>query len=250
MSSPQSFPGPGVPGGFKVKRHSGWHVPFLVVLGLAALGGAFLFYYLGPTVSDITGTAPKFTSSPQPVAVTLAGVPFNIPQNYTRLPKTRGGGAQDEVDLHALLPGLAPYSDDNADAFDNTTASSSVLFMTLRPNARRMSEHDRFERIYLNQVENRQGAPGPYELTRYVFTAQSNYPGQELYVGDDARGGKAIIVCKTESADEPVPTCFREIDLGGGVGFAYEYRRAQLENWRDIDARAYALATSFKSPGT
>jgi len=245
MSEP--FPSGG--GGFNVKRHSGWHVPVLIALGIAVLGGVFLFYYLGPTVSDITGTAPKFTSSPQRVALTVGGIAFNIPQNYTRLPKTRGGGAQDEVELHALLPDLLPYSDGDAEAFDNTTASSRILFMTLRTAQRRLSEKDRLERIYLNQVENRQGMEGPYGLTRYIFTRESNYPGQELYAGPDTRGGQAVIICKTESADEPAPSCFREIDLGGGIRFAYEYRRAQLENWRDIDARAFALVSSFKTGG-
>lgn len=237
-------------GGVKIKRHTPWHVPVLIAAGIAILAGVFLFYYLGPTVSDITGTAPKFTASPERVALTIGAAAFSIPQNYTRLPKTRGGGAQEEVELHALLPDLAPYSDAEAEAFDNTTASSRVLFMALRPSQRRLSEKDRLERIYLNQVENRQGMEGPYGLRRYIFTRESNYPGQELYVGTDARGGQAVIVCTTESADEPVPTCRRETDLGNGIFFSYEYRRGHLENWRDIDARAVALVSSFKAPGT
>src|SRR6266446_164933 len=48
------------------------------------------------------------------------------------------------------------------------------------------------ERVYLSQIENPKGQPGPYGLRQYAFRADSGYHDQDLFVGSDTAGSMVL----------------------------------------------------------
>jgi hypothetical protein len=233
--------------GERIKRHSGWRWPVLIALGIALFGALFLLYYLGPTPGDISGINPKPTAETKTVSLTVVGTNFNIPSNYIQLPKTRAGGLQDVVEMQALLPELAPYSADKADAFEDITASSKVLNLLIHPTKANLTEQQRLERIFLTQVKNREGTRADHGLTLFEFQDESGYANQELYIGQDSLGGTAVLLCDKVGADVTAPACRRDIDFTAGLGLSYEFKRGFLPQWRDIDTRAVELVRSFRT---
>jgi hypothetical protein len=234
--------------GERIKRHSGWRWPVLIALGIALFGAMFLLYYLGPTPGDISGTNPKPTAETTAVSLAVVGVNFTVPSNYLQLPKTRAGGVQDLVEMQALLPDLAPYSGDKADAFEDVTASSKVLNLLLHPTKANLTEQQRLERIFLTQVKDRDGSRADYGLTLFVFQEESGYANQELYVGQDSRGATAVLLCDKGRGDVTAAACRRDIDFTTGLGLSYEFKRGFLPQWKDIDHRVVELVASFRAP--
>ncbi len=235
------------PGGERFKRHSAWRWPVYIAIGIAIIGAALLAYYFRPNLGDITGTNPNFTAETKPVHARIAGTGFTIPANYTRIPQHRAGGDLDEVSLHALLPEFVPYTMDTAAEFDNVSAPDSrVVFLRIHRNKTPYDETARFQNL-LSSIENPDGAPGPHGLTAYTFNPVPAYANNDLFTGADGRGGTAVIRCTRETKDNPAPTCLRDVDLGPGLAFSYQFKRAWLADWREIDARAWALVQSFRS---
>lgn len=240
-----SYDGPSM--GEQVKMHSGWRWPVLIALGVALFGAMFLVYYLGPTAGDISGTNPKPTADATPVALSVVNVNFTIPSNFIQLPKTREGGVRDVVELQALLPNLSPFTTDQTEAFADVSASSRVVNLLLHPNKSTLTEDQRLDRVYLNQVKDRQGTASENGLTAYEFQDETGYATQQLLVGQDSRGAKAVLLCDKASAEVAAPACRRDIDFATGLGLSYEFKRGFLSQWQDIDRRAVDLVISFRT---
>lgn len=227
-------------------RHSGWRPWIIGGLGIAGFGAIFLYWYLGPRPSDLLGVNPDATTSSAIVALTVQGEPFAIPANFTILPRTRGGGEQDEVRLFALLPDISPYSAATAAEFEDTGARSRVIYLFIKPTRTSLSEAMRLERIFLVQVSDRNGSVGPAGLVQYAFRPTSSYAGNDLFVGVDETGGPAVFRCVQESEDNAAPDCFRDTEITPQVGLSYQFKRAHLEDWRRIDANVRARIRDFR----
>jgi hypothetical protein len=233
--------------GERIKRHSGWRWPVLIALGIALFGAMFLLFYLGPTPGDITGVNPKFTAESTPVQLTVQNTSFVIPANFIQLPKMREGGQQEAVEMQALLPDLMPYSADQAEAFADTTASSKILSMDLRPTKVALTEEQRLQRVYFTKTKDREGIRADNGLTSYEFQEESGYDNQLLYVGQDSRGGTAVLLCEKPSSEVTAPECWRDVDVAGGLVLKYRFKRGFLPKWKDIDRRAVELIGSFRA---
>ncbi len=58
----------------------------------ADLSGAFLYYYFGPTPSEILELDPRASAADRKIETIVADRRFLIPENYTRYPTQRSGG--------------------------------------------------------------------------------------------------------------------------------------------------------------
>jgi hypothetical protein len=93
-----------------VRERPAWIIPVLVLLGVLTFSGAFLYYYFGPTPAELLGLDPRSSAEDVELEVFVADARFMIPEHYTRYPSQRGSRRQTNVDMHALLPDLQPYS--------------------------------------------------------------------------------------------------------------------------------------------
>lgn len=220
-----------------------WLLPLLVAAGVIVFAAIFLWYYVGPTTEEILGLAPEATDRMDTVQVSIGDVQLAVPANYTRFSAARAGGALERLDLHALLPDLEPFSERTRAEFDRSDPLSPVLHMRIEEAGNVLAAQPRLELIYLPHVTNRDGEPGPFGLRHYVFRNDTGLAGQDMYVGPGPAGAPVILVC---ARDAPLLWCRREILLSDTVVFRYRYKRAHLEQWREIDRAAIALVAGFR----
>jgi hypothetical protein len=222
---------------------AGWLVPlsiFIATAGATALALAMLQSRTGFTFFE----RPAPTDSTAAVAVTVGQAGFHIPASYLVYASTRRGGRRDELEMMALLPDLQGYSLDQAAAFASKAADSRVLNFTLREEPRGMSDEERLQSSFLPLTENRQGTSGPHGLQAYRFRPNSGYDGLELYVGGTP-SGTVILRCQLESDDVPAPECESMTNVSDDLSLSYRFKRAHLDQWRDIDAGLRALTGAF-----
>jgi hypothetical protein len=227
-----------------IKRRSGWLIPLAVFAVTAILSGAVLIYYLAPTPAALIGNRPAPTARTDAVSLSVGGVNFSIPSNYIRYRAARRGGMQSQVALYAALPDFRGYSDADSQIFSGNAADSPVVYILLHEEQLKLSEQDRFQRIYLGYLLNSRGLPGPFGLTQYVFRDNSGYRGEDLFVG---RFGTRMVVlrCVRMSDSVPSPSCLRETRLAHHAGLSYRFKRAQLSRWREIASGVDTLVHSF-----
>lgn len=223
-----------------------WVIPVIVLAIVAVLSLAFLAYYFAPNLGDIIGRAPKPSQESGDINVIIGGVPHRIPENYTRFAYARRGGAQDRVELYALLPDLLPYSPARAAAFQDNSTDSRVLLFDLEFYHSKLSETDQFRKVFVKLVTDPDGSRGPYGLRRYDFDPSSGYRDEEMFVSENDDGTVIVFRCFKAVADILSPTCRRDLRLSPQIGLTYRFKRSYLSDWRDIDSRVRALALSFR----
>jgi len=221
-----------------------WLIPLLITCGVIAFAALFLWYYVGPSAEELLGRAPEATASAELVQVRIGDVAMAVPASYTRYASTRQGGAFERLDLHALLPELDPFTPSTRVEFDRSDPLSPVLHMRIEQTTSVLAAQRRLELIYLPAATDPEGEPGPYGLRHYVFGDDTGLRGQDMYVGDGPAGAPAILVC-TRTA--PLVWCRRDILLSETVVLRYRYKRAHLEQWKQIDNQALALIASFRA---
>jgi hypothetical protein len=227
-----------------IRQRSGWLIPLAVFAATAVLSSAVLIYYLAPTPSALIGNRPAPTAKTDRVDLSVGGVNFSIPSNYIRYRAARNGGAQSEVALFAVLPDFRGYSDADTQLFASNTADSPIVYILLHDEELKLSEQDRFQRIYLGYIADPHGRSGPFGLIQYTFRDDSGYRREDLFVG---RFGTRMIVlrCVRMSDSVPSPSCLRETRLAHHAGLSYRFKRAQLSRWREIASGVDALVHSF-----
>ena len=230
--------------GEPIHKRSAWLVPLVVFVVTAALSGAVLYYYLGPRPAGLTRDAPSPTVDTAPVRLTVNGLELTIPANHIVYRAAQRGGEQSDVALFALLPDFRGYSLADAQRFSSNAPDAAAIFLLIRADRLNLTEDERLKRIYMGYVDNPAGTPGPYGLTQYVFRDDSGYRGEDLFVGETARG-PAVFRCVRFSAEVPSPSCLRETPLMPGVALSYRFKRAHLSQWHRIDEGADTMVRAF-----
>jgi hypothetical protein len=231
--------------GDAVKEHSGWLVPLAVFFATACLSALVLAYYFAPGPSRLALRLPSPTDSPMRVSLSLGAVTLSIPANYLPMADTRRGGAEQEIDLAAVLPRLDGFSLGALDAFNANAPDSPILHATLKAGPPPLPEKERLHRIYLPLVEDEYGQDGPFGLRRYSFRADTGYHNQDLFYAS-GESGSAAIICDKQDANTPSPNCLRNYALGNGLVLSYRFKRTQLEHWQKIDSDLRALLAKFE----
>lgn len=228
-----------------VQERPAWLIPLIVAAGIAVFSAAFAYYYFGPTPSELLGLAPRASESSEKVDMMIGDSQFLVPSNFTRYPLQRVGGTQNEIDLHALLPELAPYSIERREAFEDNTSDAMVVHIKIHLAENLLPASRRFDEIYSRHLASLVPVPGPTGLQRYDFSENSGYRDQDLFV--DERGGTQplLLLCFRETVIIFSPNCTRTFQINDTVALTYRYKRTQMERWETIDRTITALVESF-----
>jgi hypothetical protein len=233
--------------GGEARRRSGRLIPLAVFFSTAWLSAVVLAYYFVPDPGGLGVELPAPTDATRAIALSTGMSRFQIPANYLPLATTRKGGPMPAIAITALLPDLSGYTLGSAEAFADTGANARIVAIRLRGAPVPPPESDRMQRIYLPQIADAGGAPGPFGLRQYAFRANSGYHNQDLLVGRTA-SGTVILLCTKADPEVAAPSCMRDTALAPGLAMSYRYKRAQLKDWQAIDAKVRALVTGFETP--
>jgi hypothetical protein len=230
--------------GGPAKQHSGWLIPLAVFFVTACLSALVLAYYFAPASPGLVQEQPAPTDATRDIALALGPTRFRIPANYIAMASQRRGGTATELSLIATLPDLKGYTLDAAPDLTANGPNSRVIDIMLKTSPTVLPESDRLERIYMGQVVDPKGKPGPYGLRQYAFRADSGYHDQDLFVGS-SEAGTAVLLCTKLAPDVASPGCLRDIPLSGDLSLSYRFKRGQLAQWRMIDAGVRGRIAGF-----
>ena len=225
-----------------------WAIPLVVLGAVFILSLGFLAYYFRPTMGQLMGRAPAPSVESHPVEIVIAGQRYQIPESFTRFAYARRGGVQDKIELHALLPDLAPYAPDRAVEFEDYGPDSQIVFIDIDSEKEKMPEADRFKRIYLRLVTDPEGRRATSGLRRYDFDTSSSYKNEDLYARINDDGTVIVFRCMKDAPDIVSPNCRRDTELANGLTLHYRFKRSHLGDWEDIDNRVGTLVKSFERP--
>jgi hypothetical protein len=229
-----------------VQEESTWRLPLLILITTIMLSGIVLYWYVGPTVDDIAGNTPSPSEARTPIGLTIGGVPFVIPENYTQYPRARRGGERDLVALYAMFPEFHGYVQRADDGFKRNSPASRVVHFQIESQPQPLTEAERLQMLYLPQVTDPNGIDGPHGLMAYDFAPGAPYPNETLFTGRLDDGGIAVLRCTNAYEGGPPPSCRRDMEIAGGLALSYRFQRAHLDKWRDIDAGVQILVESFR----
>lgn len=218
----------------------------MVAAAVMIFSGAFLAWYLRPTGAEVMGRAPVPTASQDNIALEVGAVRFVVPANYLAFARGRQGGAQTDVDMHALLPEFTPFTPGLESEFRSNAPDARVISIQIRPQGL-LTEAMRLQRIYLDAVTDKAGAPGPAGLTQFGFRPATGYENDELFVGT-LGSTQAVFRCGKITATDESPSCLRETEMQGNLALSYRFKRAHLEDWRQIGEGVETLIGRFRQP--
>ncbi len=231
-------------GGTRARQRSGWLIPLAVFVLTAALSAGILVLYLAPSAPELVEEQPAPTDATTLIALSVGGQKFHIPGSYLPYASARKGGVRPEITLELLLPDLAGYTLDEAEAFASNAKDSRGLNILIRADRTTLPEQERFDRIYKPLFIDANGKPGPYGLTQYNFKPESGYHNEDLFVGQ-TENGPVMLRCTIVSPVAPSPSCLREMPLVAGLSFSYRYKRVHLDRWRETDSDLHAIVGSM-----
>ncbi len=234
----------------EAKQDSSWTLAFTILGVTLLLSLGFFYYYFGPTLSELTGDTPDPTASEDLIPLKIGDVSFLIPASYTRFPRARRGGQRDEVALYALLPDFEPYSSETKELFENNAPDSPVIYFEIISFTPALTEKERLERVYMENVVDRKGRQGPYGFRMYQFMENTGYKDEDLFVYGRNTDSPVVIRCYRETELIPSPHCRRDLELTDTLLLSYRYKRPWLAQWRAIDQslRAFVLSLRVPSP--
>lgn len=228
-----------------VRERPAWIIPVLVLLGVLTFSGAFLYYYFGPTPTELLGLDPRASSGTTSIEAIVADQRFVIPENYTRYPGQRIGGRMNGIDMHALLPDLQPYASDLQESFADNSARSDVIYMSLVQREAALNSSRRLKDVYSKYLESAEPEEGPEGLQLFRFRDDTGYANQDLLVGRDAEDRILLLLCDQRTATIDSPNCFRTLLLGPRLELTYRFKRHHLGKWREIDRSVMSLVDRF-----
>lgn len=228
--------------GEEVRRESSWRYALGVFAATLVLSAFFLYHYVGPSVDDLSGSAPKPTISDDRSSIAVGEALFSIPANHTVYPRARRSGRRPSIDLYALWPTMRPYSPTQRSEFIENAPRSRRIDIHIAAEKQLFDEMQRLERLYMPLTLANSATRTPSGLTRYSFaerrpdTPTNGYKDAELYIGETADGQRLVLLCGIETEINIAPDCRREYEFAG-VSVAYRFKRPYLPEWRAIDER-------------
>lgn len=241
-------------GGDEVKEESSWRYPLLIFGATLILCAIFLYHYMGPDVDEFRGNSPRPTISDEQIALSVAGLVFEVPANYTRFPRDRTPGDRDVISLYASWPRLEGYTPARRGDFVDNEPDARRIDILIQAKQNPFVEAERLEILYLPRVVDKDGAPFDHNLTRFTFQKGSNlekasgYASKEMFTGRDSSGAVAVLFCSPADPSGYVPAdCYREFDLNDRVSVKYYFMRPYLPEWQRIDTRVRELITELRT---
>lgn len=232
--------------GGEVHAHSSWILPAVLLVIAAGIAIGIFVYLTGPTVDEIQGNLPAPTSSSNTADIRVDGARFRIPANYTKFRRSRYNGDQDDVPMHALLPGMSPWAAGDAAAFASNAPNARVIHFTLAMDRAPLTYQQKFERGIKPLAQVPEGEQGPFGLTQFKFGPGTGYEKTEWFTAKLEDGSELVMRCDASPNPDFGSSCMRVTRLRGNVGLTYKFKRAHLAQWQKIEADMMALVESFR----
>ncbi len=216
--------------------------PLIVLLGALVLCTVLFVAKLAIGVHDHLSTDPDSLTDARAATVTVGPFSLTLPRNMIRshsLPR----GSVSSLDLHLHWPTLHGLTEETAAAFDDTAATSPVIYATLRRAQGPMSPWQRFRQIHSRLVEDTVIA-GRDGLDAQRFIAGNGYDGETLYVSSDPA---MPFVARCTAATAAVPSVCSSAFRSAGMDVDYRFRKPLLEDWRSLDRQMRLTIAGFRS---
>lgn len=226
-----------------------WIIPFTMLLAFLLCSGLAYWFYFGPNVRDIAGLSYAPTNDAARVRVDVDGTLFAVPAHYTRNRQTRRNTALQHAEFHALLPDLAPWREDNAEAFLRTGPDSDLLIISIRSAERIFAADQVFDMIYKPYIAGG-GSVRDDGLQGYSFNTDAPYATKEIFRAlskgtSEARAAAPLFIC--DRIETPSPNCESRFDLGNKAQASYRFKRTHLSAWETIDRQVKDKIRNFRA---
>ena len=152
-------------------------------------------------------------------------------------------GSVSSLDLHLHWPTLHGLTEETVADFDDTAATSPVIYATLRRAKGPMSPWQRFQQVHSRLVEDG-GIAGPDGLDAQRFIAGNGYDGETLYVSSDPA---RPFVARCTAATTAVPSVCSSAFRSAGMDVDYRFREPLLKDWRSLDRQMRLTIAGFRS---
>lgn len=195
------------------------------------------------------------STSPRPVRLEVGDKVFVIPQNHIWSREDWKGGKVHGVNLQALLPDFAPYTETNRQQFDKPGWHDEIDILLTTHNtpgaeysSAPMGRSDVYRRIVYDYATSEQKAQ---RREKYSFNLDSIYlqppevDGMELYVATGGDGSNYWIRCYPEEVGT-YPSCSTYLEYSSRVTIQYTFSRTHLRDWKTIDAAVVAFIGNFE----
>jgi len=184
------------------------------------------------------------TADPNPVRLTIAGTPLQIPGNMIRTARQRRNGSAERVDLLLDWPGLKGYSPETAASFRDGSPLAPLIYVSIAPTDSPLDSTGRLEPVYARFFA---GEPvnGPSGLTGRALSEDSGYRGEEVFYKPGA-SLPFVARCIARATLEVPATCIRDVLIAPGLSMQYRFDRFYLGDWQAMDAGLSELVSTFR----
>jgi len=211
--------------------------------GLTLLSGLIWFVFFGPGFNALFGISDTPSISNSSVTLNLAGQRFFIPKNYLRRVEQRRSGDVDQIEIQALLPDLAGFSEETAEDFADKSNTSRVIYITLTAPKQVMRPAERFYQIYPYYFSGPE-RQGEYGLRLRNMDKNSGFSDFDiLYNQVDNRF--FLYHCLKAQNDLMPPDCLADKVVEPKILARFRFRRTALADWKNIDSAVETLLSKF-----
>lgn len=166
-----------------------------------------------------------------------------VPANHHRFLEQRRARNPGRLDLVALYPRMTGYRLEDAPHFEDTSATSRLVFVSILPREGTPDPAFRVATIYQRFFI---GAPveGPGGLTGRRLAEGSGHEDEVIYFqGGAVRPFTAR--CFVDKAEMTAPTCIAEFHAGRDLTVIYRFRETYLGEWQRLDGSVREMVARF-----
>lgn len=194
---------------------------------LLALGGGALAYFVVPDPVHLWTTLTTEKTETRLVRIEFEGSTFEVPEGMVARVKHRTFGPVQQMDLIAPRPFDPDRIPDDAKRLRNWT------LLQFEPVDGRISQKERFERIYVNYFA---GPPvaAMAGLVQYDFAPKSPYADMQLFV-DRQADPPVFLSCDVKPSSLGPVLCERRMKVTDRITLRYRFPRDMLERWVEVD---------------
>lgn len=219
-----------------------------VSLGIAILLGlTILIYIVGRTYGERM-LLDGHTDDQMRLQIIIGDEILSIKANQIRFANQRKEGQTDGISLYVSWPEFEGYQQSNKQKFNQSGATSQLVFINLGQSDGTADMSARYNPIYQNFIH---GTPedGPSGLLRYQMQPQSNFKDEILYAEKIIKERPFVILCYDRRAKD-IPNaanCQRDIQLDRNLTITYRYAQEMLKDWQQIEEATLSYLSTIRN---
>ena len=167
-------------------------------------------------------------TSPEPVAVTVAGRALSIPRNAIRFAAQRRAGPRDRLDLALVLPEWSGRTDATSARFDVVGRPPDVVWLTIEPSRDGIDAAARLATVYSRLFV---GDPreGPNGLVGRGLSPKAGYVDEEGWF-EPGVVRPFVARCWPPAPGEEADVCLHDMVVAG-VAVGLRFPKSMLADW-------------------